>query len=123
MSFKIDFSERKVTSTFNNIVKENEIKNAFLQIVETIDIKKIDYLVLDFTGIISYTIPKDYMNILKTVTHFSTTWNSEIDIIVIATNPEIRAVVNGIIKHSAEFKWGYHLFDDLETVNKIFNLN
>lgn len=122
MSFIINFSKKKVTATFNNKVEENEITDAFLQIVESVDIKKLDYIVLDFTDIISYVIPKDYMNILKTITHFSTTWNAEIDVIVIATNPEIRVVVNGIIKHNEEFNWEYHLFEDIETVNKIFNL-
>ena len=122
MSFKIHFTEKKATAPFNNIVEENEITNAFLEIVETLSIKKLDYIILDFSDIIFYTIPKDYKNILKMITHFSTTWNSEIDVIVIATNPEIRVVVTEIINNSSEFKWEYHLFKDIETVNKLFKL-
>ena len=57
-----------------------------------------------------YTFPKDYMTRVKVVTHFSTTWNSKINIIFVSTNPQISHMVNGFINHDDDLKWKYHLF-------------
>ena len=40
MSYKIDFLENKVITTFNDDLKEGEITTAFLEIVDTINIKE-----------------------------------------------------------------------------------
>lgn len=121
MSFILDFSKNKATAAFSNIVGENEIKNSFLDIIETVNIKKLNYIVLNFTDIISYTIPKNYMDILKLTTHFSTKWNSEITVVVVATNAEIRIVVENIIEHQNQIKWKYFLFEGMETAKNAFS--
>ena len=115
MSAEINYKADKVIVTFTGIVKENEIKNTFLEVTETVRISKIKLFALDFTTITSYEIPKDYMNVLKTFTKFSSTWNSDIKVIVIATNPEIRKVLTAVINSHEEFNWQYLLYTDMET--------
>lgn len=118
MSYKLTLQEEKVVAIFTNTVEENEIKNAFLEIVDTIRIKELKLLVIDFTTIHSYVIPKDYMTILKTITKFSSAWNTEVKVVIIATNPEIRKVVTAIINNKVEHSWEYQLYNDIETARK-----
>lgn len=117
MSVELKFEKGKATATFKNRVEENEITNAFIEITETVSIKKINYIILDFSDIVSYTIPKNYMDILKMITHFSSNWNSNIKVVNIATNPEIRKVVSEIIKVGDQISWEYVLFEDLASAN------
>jgi len=118
MSFKLDFKIEQVTATFTNVVEENEIQNAFLEIIDTIQISKLKHIVLDFSDIVSYVIPKDYMKTLKMITQFSATWNTNVKVIIVATNTEIRTVASSIIEHQEDHIWEYQLFEDLESAKK-----
>lgn len=115
MSFELLHLKDRTIATFNNAVLENEIKNAFIEIVDKISIKKIDFLIFDFTHISSYAIPKDYMETLKTITLFSSTWNTNIKVAIIASNANVRTVVKEIIKRQEEFNWEFNLFEELQT--------
>lgn len=112
MSFKIEIANKQALIRFNNEVKENEIKNAFIELTEQISIKDLTAIILDFSTISSYTIPHNYLETLKMITLFSETWNATIKVAVIATHINIRIVVSEIIKRSAEFKWEYNLFEE-----------
>lgn len=113
MSFTIEILGERAITTFSNSVEENEIKNAFIKITEIASIEKLNYIIFNFTDITSYTIPKDYMNIVKIVTHFSSEWNKDIKALTVATHPNIRAITTEIIKHNNELNWEYLLFDNL----------
>lgn len=112
MSFKLNFLKDRVIAIFHNDVLENEIKNAFVDLVDSVSIKKIDFLIFDFSGIKSYTIPKDYMETLKMITLFSSTWNPDIKVALIATNSNIRTVVHTIMEKQEEFSWEFKLFEE-----------
>ena len=112
MSFELNFLKDRVTANFSSDVKAYEIKDAFLEIVENVNIKKIDFLMFDFTKIISYTPPKDYMETLKLITLFSSTWNPQIKVAIIASEPNIIMVMNEVIKLQEEFTWEFKLFED-----------
>ena len=120
MSFTLKFYAKKVIVTFSNIVKNLELTNAFIEIIETVSIKKLSFIVFDFTNIHSYSIPDDYMERVKFVTHFSASWNSNIDIIFIATNPDVRHLATAYINHKDNLKWNYYLFKNMETAKKEF---
>ncbi len=120
MSFKINFSKKKATVIFNNSAEENEITNAFLEIVETVSIKKLTYIIFDCSEVVSYSIPADYLTRVKVLTRFSTAWNSDINIIFIATNSEIRRMATDFINLGDDLKWEYFLFDDMESTQKAF---
>lgn len=115
MSFKLNFLKDRVVATFENDVLENEIKNAFIELVDSVSIKKIKFLIFDFSGIESYHIPKDYMETLKMITLFSSTWNTEIKVAIIATNPNIKTVVNGILEKQEDFAWKFNLFKEIQS--------
>ena len=112
MSFELNFLKDRVTANFSSDVKAYEIKDAFLEIVENVNIKKIDFLMFDFTKTISYTPPKDYMETLKLITLFSSTWNPQIKVAIIASEPNIIMVMNEVIKLQEEFTWEFKLFED-----------
>lgn len=118
MGFKINILDKKATVTFNETAEENEITNAFLEVVDTISIKKLNYIIFDCTNVINYAVPADYMARVKVVTHFSTAWNSNITIIFVATNSEIRFMATAFINHTEDLKWNYMLFDNLEETLK-----
>ncbi|PCI11390.1 MAG: hypothetical protein COB73_02185 [Flavobacteriaceae bacterium] len=120
MSFTIKYYPKIAIATFKSEVKSLEPTNAFVELVETGNIKKIDYIIFDFTDITAYTVPEDYMERVKFVTEFSVSWNSNIDVIIIATNPEIRFMITAYINHKDNLKWKYHLFNDMESAKKIF---
>ena len=61
MSFKIAFLEKKIVVTFNKDLKEGEITTAFLEIIDTIDIKEVNHLIFDCSKALDYTYPTDYM--------------------------------------------------------------
>lgn len=121
MGFKINYSDKKAIVIFNDKAEENEITNAFLEIVETISIKKLNYIIFDCTNVISYYVPADYLTRVRVLTRFSTAWNSDINIIFIATNSEIRFMVNGFINLGDDLQWEYYLFDDMESATKVFS--
>ena len=118
MPFEINIIDKRATATFNDTAAENEITNAFLEIVDTISIKKLNYIIFDCTEVINYVIPSDYMRRVKVVTHFSTSWNSEVTIIFVATNSEIRYMATAFMNHSEDLKWEYELFENLEETLK-----
>ncbi len=121
MSFTLKYYPKKVIATFKNTVAYLELTRAFVEIVETVDIKKLSFIIFDFTKITSYTIPEDYLERVKFVTRFSVSWNSNIDIIFIATNPNVRHMATAYVNHKDNLKWKYHLFKDMETVKKSFS--
>ncbi len=118
MSFTIKILKESAIATFSNSVEENEIKNAFIKVTESVSIEKLNYIIFDYSNITSYTIPKDYINTLKMVTHFSTNWNRNIKAVTVATNKNIRTAVTEIMKHNKDLKWEYHLFEDLDVALK-----
>ncbi len=113
MSNKIDFLKDKVIATFGETIEENEITEAFLKIIDTIDIININAIILDCSSTINYTIPADYMSRVRIVTQFSTTWNPELDFIYVTTNKEIIHMMTDIINHDQDLKWKYHIFKNL----------
>lgn len=118
MGFRLNFQTGKIIATFSNTIEGTEIKDVFLEIFDTIYIKELKLLLFDFTAIESYVIPKDYMKTLKTITTFSSAWNTNVKVIAIATNPEIRTAVTGIIKNQKDYSWEYLLYTDIETARK-----
>jgi len=118
MSFKINYQTEKIIATFKDNLENLELTKAFFEMIETVSIININYLIFDLTDITSYTIPENYIEKLKLNTQFSTSWNSNIAVIFIATNSEIRQMVTGFINHNEDLKWEYHLFDDMENVKK-----
>ncbi len=113
MSVKIKIKKEGVIATFSGNIEENEIRNTFIDIIEKVNIKKIAFFLFDFTDITSYTIPPNYMNLIKMITHFSVSYNEDIKAIIVATHPNIVSVVNEIMKNKAELKWEYFLFDNI----------
>lgn len=114
MSYTIDYKDSKVLVTFDEDLKEGEITTAFLEIVDVIDIKDIKHIIFDCSRAKNYTYPKDFKTRVQVVTRFSTSWNSNINIIFVATNPQVIYMVNGFINHDDDLKWKYHLFENLE---------
>jgi len=116
MSVKLNFQKDKVIATFSGNIEENEVRNTFIDIVEKVSIKKMSCIIFDFTNILSYTIPPDFINLLKMVTHFSASWNGNVKGIMIATRPNVVKAANQIINNQALLKWDYFLFDNLNDV-------
>lgn len=121
MSVKIKFPKKGVIATFNGNIEENEIRDTFIDIIEKVSIKKITYFLFDFSDITSYTIPPNYINIVKMITHFSVSYNENIKALIVATHPSITSVVSEIIKNQEELKWEYFLFDKLSDAQKLIN--
>ena len=121
MSVKIKFLKNGVIATFSSNIEENEIRDAFIDIIEKVSIKKINYFLFDFTDITSYTIPPNYMNIVKMITHFSVSYNEDIKALIVATHPSITSVVSEIINNQEELKWEYYLFDKLSDAQKLID--
>lgn len=121
MPFKINFLDKKATATFNDTAAKHEITNAFLEIVDTVNVKKLNYIVFDCTQVINYIIPADYKWRVKVLTRFSESWNPDITIIFVATNSEIRFMVKAFMDLSKDLKWDYKLFKNLEELDKWFN--
>ena len=121
MPFKINFLDKKATATFNDTAAKHEITNAFLEIVDTVNVKKLNFIVFDCTQVINYIIPADYKWRVKVLTRFSESWNPDITIIFVATNSEIRFMVKAFIDLSKDLKWDYKLFKNLEELDKWFN--
>ena len=115
MSFKIDFLGTKVIATFSKEVQEDEIKDAFLYVVENGNVKKLKHIIFDYTNTIEYAIPDNFLETVQVFTKFSQTWNTNINAIAVATNQNLRIVTNEIIKNSEKLNllWNYMLFDDL----------
>ncbi|MFK5878013.1 MAG: hypothetical protein QM478_00810 [Flavobacteriaceae bacterium] len=116
MSVKIKIKNNGVIATFSGNIEENEIRDTFIDIIEKVNIKKIAFFLFDFTNITSYTIPPNYMNLLKMITHFSVSYNEDIKALIVATHPSITIVVSEIINNQEELKWEYFLFDKLSDV-------
>ena len=121
MSVKIKFLKKGVIATFNGNIGENEIRDTFIDIIEKVSIKKITYFLFDFTDITSYTIPPNYMNIVKMITYFSVSYNENIKGIIVATHQSITSVVSEIINNQEELKWEYFLFDKLSNAQKLID--
>jgi hypothetical protein len=119
MSVKIKIKKEGVIATFIGNIEENEIRDTFIDIIEKVSIKKITFFLFDFTNITSYTIPPNYMNLLKMITHFSVSYNENIKAIIVAKHPNITSVVNEIIANKEELKWEYFLFEDLKSAEKL----
>ncbi|MCK5814819.1 MAG: hypothetical protein KAH07_02630 [Flavobacteriaceae bacterium] len=118
MSVYINYTAEKVVATFPNNVKKNEVRDVFLEIISTAHIDELKLLVLDFTTTTSYVIPKDFMIILKAATKFSSNWNPDVKVIIIATNPEVRQVTTTIINHQEELYWKYLLYTDIKSAKE-----
>ncbi len=58
------------------------------------------------------------MKTLKTITTFSSTWNTNIKVIIVATNTEIRKVVPSIIEQQEEHNSEYKLYKNMETARE-----
>lgn len=123
MSVKIKIKKDGVIATFSGNIEENEIRDTFIDIIEEINIKKITFFLFDFTAITSYTIPPNYMNILKMITHFSASYNKNVKAIIVATHPNITSVVEEIINNQEELKWEYLLFDNFDDALLAINPN
>lgn len=124
MSYTLDYYPKKVIATFKNDIELLEISKAFLEVIETVSIINLNYLVFNLTNITSYTIPDNPLERLKLITQFSTAWNSNITVIFVATNSEIKHMVTGFMIHSQsndDIHWQYHLFEDMESARKKFN--
>ena len=121
MPFKINFLDKKATATFNDTAAKHEITNAFLEIVDTVNVKKLNFIVFDCTQVINYIIPADYKWRVKVLTRFSESWNPDITIIFVATNSEIRFMVKAFMDLSKDLKWDYKLFKNLKELDKWFN--
>jgi len=121
MSFKIDFLEKKIVVTFSKDLKEGEITTAFLEIIDTINIKEVDHLIFDCSKALDYSYPIDYMTRIKVLTQFSIEWNADINVIFVATNLQVRHMVKGLINHYDDLKWKYHLFKDISDAHSLCN--
>lgn len=118
MSFNINFSQERVLTNFNESIDKNDIKNAFFQVTENVDFENLKHLVLDFTDVISFEIPDNFIKTTKTLTHFFTVWNPEIKVVIIATNKEIRTIYSELIKNGKELVWEYVLFESWDELKK-----
>ncbi|MCF6280019.1 MAG: hypothetical protein L3J14_06695 [Flavobacteriaceae bacterium] len=118
MGYTLNILGKKAFITFDDTAEENEITNAFLEVVDIINIRKLNYIIFDCTNVINYAVPADHMARVKVVTHFSTAWNANITIIFIATNSEIRFMATAFINHNEDLKWNYMLFEDLNETLK-----
>ena len=123
MSCKIDYSKDKVIATFGEKIKESEITETFLKIIDTINIININAIIFDCSKTINYTIPAGYMSRVRVVTRFSTTWNSILDFIYVTTNKEIIHMMTDIMNHDQDLKWKYHLFEKKEEALQFLNKN
>jgi hypothetical protein len=117
----LNFIDKKAIATFSKDLKEGEITAAFLEIVDTINIKEINHIIFDCSSAVDYTHPKDYMTRVKLVTQFSTAWNTDINIIFVATNLQVRHMATGFMNHYDDLKWKYHLFESLSEALKLSN--
>ena len=120
MPYKINILDKKATATFNDTAAKHEITNAFLEIVDTVDVKELNFIIFDCSKVVNYSIPADYIWRVKVLTRFSESWNENITIIFVATNSEIRYMVKTYIDRS-DLKWDYHLFENLEQLNEWFD--
>ena len=59
------------------------------------------------------------MTKVKVVTQFSTAWNADINMLFVATNKQVRHMVNGFMNHYDDLKWKYHLFENINETLKI----
>jgi hypothetical protein len=123
MPYKINIINKKGIITFNDTAAKKEITNAFLEIVENVDVKELDYIIFDCTEVINYVLPADYLWRGKLITKFSESWNPNITIICVATNSEIRFMASAFVKISKELKWNYKLFKNLEETNQWLDKN
>ncbi|PHR72243.1 MAG: hypothetical protein COA67_05405 [Lutibacter sp.] len=123
MGFKINFIDKKTVATFSKDLKEGEITAAFLEIVDTINIKEINHMIFDCSKAVDYTSPKDYMTRVKVVTQFSTAWNADINMLFVATNTQVRQMVTGFMNHYDDLKWKYHLFEKISEAHDFCDKN
>jgi hypothetical protein len=123
MSYKIDYSKDKVIATFGEKIKESEITETFIEIIDTINIININAIIFDCSKTIDYTSPADYMSRVLVLTRFSTTWNSKLDFICVTTNKEIILMMTDIMNHDQDLKWKYLLFEKKEEALQFLNKN
>lgn len=123
MSYKNSFTNNRAICTFNGDLKELEIRYAFLDLIESKDIKKLKSIIFDFTNINSYILPEDHINTIKNYTRFSVSWNKNINAIAVGTNENIRKGLADILTHKKELVWNYMLFDNLNDALKWCNKN
>jgi hypothetical protein len=123
MNYKIDYSKDKVIATFGEKIKESEITETFIEIIDTINIININAIIFDCSKTIDYRIPPDYMSRVVVLTQFSTTWNSKLDVICVTTNKEIILMMTDIMNHDQDLKWKYLLFEKKEEALQFLNKN
>ncbi len=121
MPYKINILKKRVLVTFDDTAAKKEITNAFLEIVETIDIKELNYIIFDCSKVINYVLPADYLWRGKLITKFSESWNPNITILCVATNPEIRFMASAFVNISEQLKWNYKLFKNLNEAMYFLN--
>lgn len=116
MSFEIQFRKDNTLITYGDIVKKNDMKNAFLKVTETVCFENLKFIIHDFSQTISFSIPDNYLEEERIITKFSTYWNPNITIIAIATNKNIESLFSGIIKYGKDLTWEYLLFNNWKEV-------
>ena len=121
MPYKINILDKKATATFNDTAAKHEITNAFLEIVDTVDVKELHFIVFDCSEVVNYLIPADYLWRVKVLTRFSESWNPNITIIFVATNSEIQFMAKAYMNLSENLKWDYKLFENLEELDNWFD--
>jgi hypothetical protein len=71
MGFDINLKEKHIIVTFNEVYIKGDIMNSFILITENCDIKKLKYIIFDYTKVKEFPLPKDYIASLKTLTKFT----------------------------------------------------
>jgi hypothetical protein len=121
MSFKIDFLGKKIIATFSKDLKEGELTTAFIEIVDTINIKEVNHIIFDCSKALDYNYPSDYMTRTKVITQFSTAWNADVKVIFVATNLQVRQMALGLVNHYDDLEWTYHLFENISDAHRLCN--
>lgn len=118
MNYQINYFKEKVVIKYHKNVVKDELKFAFLDITEIADFEILKYIVHDFSTVESYvnTNVENYIEKANLITHFYATWNTNIKIITIATNTEIRTMFSEIIKNSKKLIWEHFLFENWDSV-------
>ncbi|GAB1309455.1 hypothetical protein KH5_21380 [Urechidicola sp. KH5] len=122
MSFKINYLDNSVIATFEKEIKKDELIHAFVEIIETVRISKLSKIIYDCTATEKYTPPIDYLEKLQIVTQYTSSWNSNVDIICVTAQPDLASMVKSIMKHQDKLVWSYHLYENMDEIEFLNNL-
>ena len=123
MSYTIDFLDKKVVATFSGDIEGEEIENAFVNVIENGDIKKLKSIIFNYSNVTSYTVPENFLETVKAFTRFSTSWNKNINAIAVGTNETLKKVNKKLAEHKKELVWSYLHFENLESALSWCNKN